>query len=403
MTDGKSGTFEHYVRSGSKNLRMGYTTGTCAALASGGAARYALTGEVPAEISIMTVKGIPVTLEPHDSRRGCIVGAGDGTAFETDGSPDTFSVSVIKDAGDDADATNGIEVWSSVTLTESPGIGIDGGFGVGRVTKPGLDQPVGAAAINSTPRRMIRRMVEEALEEYGWEGGAKVIISIPEGVETAKKTFNPMLGIEGGISVIGTSGIVEPMSEQALIDTIEVTLRQALQDSKDVILTPGNYGERFLMKEQFDRYGIPVVKCSNFLGEALDCAAVQGAETVLLVGHIGKLSKVAAGVMNTHSKYADARREVFTAHAVLAGADKALCEALMGASTTDACLSLLEEAGLKDAVMERILKEIQAHLAHRVKDAYRIGAVVFSNEHGLLGMTDEARTIIGEWDRAHAE
>ena len=207
-----------------------------------------------------------------------------------------------------------------------------------------------------------------------------------------------MLGIEGGISVIGTSGIVEPMSEQALIDTIEVTLRQALEDSKEVILTPGNYGERFLMKEQFDRYGIPVVKCSNFLGEALDCAAVQGAETVLLVGHIGKLSKVAAGVMNTHSKYADARREVFTAHAVLAGADRALCEALMGASTTDACLTLLEEAGLKEAVMERILKEIQAHLAHRVKDAYRIGAVVFSNEHGLLGMTDEAKTIIEEWE-----
>ena len=152
------------------------------------------------------------------------------------------------------------------------------------------------------------------------------------------------------------------------------------------------------MKEQFDRYGIPVVKCSNFLGEALDCAAVEGAETVLLVGHIGKLSKVAAGVMNTHSRYADARREGFTAHAVLAGADRDLCAALMEASTTDACLDLLEQAGLKEAVMERILKEIQAHLEHRVREAYRIGAVVFSNEHGLLGMTDTARTIIEEWD-----
>ena len=390
--------FEHYVRSGNKNLRMGYTTGTCASLAAGAAARYALSGEVPAEISVMTVKGIPVTLEPHASRQGLIVGAGEGTAFDTDGDEKTFSVSVIKDAGDDADATNGIEVWASVTLTDVPGIEIDGGFGVGRVTKPGLDQPVGNAAINSTPRRMIRQMVEEAIEEYGYEGGAKVIISIPEGIETAKKTFNPMLGIEGGISVIGTSGIVEPMSEQALVDTIEVTLRQALSDSKDVILTPGNYGERFLMKEQFDRYGIPVVKCSNFLGEALDCAAVEGAETVLLVGHIGKLSKVAAGVMNTHSRYADARREVFTAHAVLAGADRDLCAALMDASTTDACLDLLEQAGLKEAVMERILKEIQAHLEHRVREAYRIGAVVFSNEHGLLGMTDTARTIIEEWD-----
>ena len=212
--------FEHYVRSGNKNLRMGYTTGTCASLAAGAAARYALTGEVPAEISVMTVKGIPVTLEPHASRQGLIVGTGEGTAFDTDGDEKTFSVSVIKDAGDDADATNGIEVWASVTLTEVPGIEIDGGFGVGRVTKPGLDQPVGNAAINSTPRRMIRQMVEEAIEEYGYEGGAKVIISIPEGIETAKKTFNPMIGIEGGISVIGTSGIVEPMSEQALIDTI---------------------------------------------------------------------------------------------------------------------------------------------------------------------------------------
>jgi hypothetical protein len=157
--------FEHYVRSGNKNLRMGYTTGTCASLAAGAAARYALTGEVPAEISVMTVKGIPVTLEPHASRQGLIVGTGDGTAFDTDGDEKTFSVSVIKDAGDDADATNGIEVWASVTLTEVPGIEIDGGFGVGRVTKPGLDQPVGNAAINSTPRRMIRQMVEEAIEE----------------------------------------------------------------------------------------------------------------------------------------------------------------------------------------------------------------------------------------------
>ena len=138
--------FEHYVRSGNKNLRMGYTTGTCAAIASGGAVRYALTGDVPAEISIMTIKGIPVTLEPHDHK------AEGGT----------YSISVIKDAGDDADATNGIEVWSSVTLTESPGIEIDGGLGVGRVTKPGLDQPVGAAAINSTPRRMIAEAVQEA-------------------------------------------------------------------------------------------------------------------------------------------------------------------------------------------------------------------------------------------------
>ena len=209
-------------------LRCGYTTGTCAALAAQGAAEYALTGEAPEKMSVMTGKGLLVEVQPDESG--------------TDGS--RFWCAVKKDAGDDIDATNGILIFAYVTLTGEEGITIDGGEGVGRVTRPGLDQPVGNAAINSVPRRMITEAVQSELDMHKYEGGAEVIIAIPEGKKTAEKTFNPVLGIEGGISVIGTNGIVEPMSEQALIDTIEVEMRQKSEDSHDLIITPGNYGDR---------------------------------------------------------------------------------------------------------------------------------------------------------------
>ena len=388
------------IRSGVKLLRCGYTTGTCAALAAAGAVRLLLTGEAPERVRITTPKGWTVELPLEDA----VLDGGEARC------------AVRKDAGDDPDVTDGCLVCAAVSRSEPGGIRIDGGAGVGRVTKPGLDQPMGAAAINSVPRRMITDAVKEVCDELGYSGGLSVVISVPGGEEIARRTFNPMLGIEGGISILGTSGIVEPMSEQALIDTIELNLRQAAAlepgsgGAKRLILTPGSYGESYLHAIGLDAQGVPVVKCSNFIGEALDAAAIQGFSEVLLVGHVGKLVKLAGGVMNTHSAQADCRgvmnthsaqadcrAELFTAHAALCGADGTLCRALMEAVTADACLKLLADAGLREAVLESLLTAIQTHLDRRAAGRMKVGAAIFSNEYGGLGETDEARRMRKEW------
>lgn len=372
---------DYYVRSGQRLLRCGYTTGTCAALAAAGAARLLLTGRPPETLRLVTPKGVAVEVEPAEWA------AEHGTAC----------CAVYKDGGDDADITTGHLVVAAVTKTAS-GITIDGGKGVGRVTKPGLDQPVGAAAINHVPRRMIGQAVQAVCEDAGYEGGLSVVISVPDGEELARRTFNPMLGIEGGISILGTSGIVEPMSIQAIVDTIAVEMHQAaVSGARDILLTPGNYGLDFLKETALIPENIPCVKFSNFVGEALDIAVSEGFQTALLVGHIGKLVKLAGGVMNTHSKWADCRMELFCAHAAVCGGTTALCRRLMEAATTDACIALLDEAGLRESVLESLLAAIQRHLDHRAGDTMQVGAVMFSNEYGFLGQTETAKKIIEQW------
>ena len=374
---------DYYVRSGQKLLRCGYTTGTCAALAAAGAARLLLTGLPPETLRLVTPKGVAVEVEPAEWA------AEHGTA----------RCAVYKDGGDDADITTGHLVVAAVTKTAS-GITIDGGKGVGRVTRPGLDQPVGAAAINHVPRRMIGQAVQAVCEEAGYEGGLSVVISVPDGEDLARRTFNPMLGIEGGISILGTSGIVEPMSIQAIVDTIAVEMHQAaVSGARDILLTPGNYGLDFLKETALIPENVPCVKFSNFVGEALDVAVSEGFQTALLVGHIGKLVKLAGGVMNTHSKWADCRMELFCAHAAVCGGTTALCRDLMEAATTDACIALLDEAGLRERVLESLLAAIQKHLNHRAGDNMQVGAVIFSNEYGLLGQTETAKKIIEQWRR----
>ncbi|MBQ9647357.1 MAG: cobalamin biosynthesis protein CbiD [Oscillospiraceae bacterium] len=375
--------FEHYIRSGQKLLRCGYTTGSCAALAACAAARLLLTGRAPETVRLVTPKGL--------------AGEVPLAVCETDG--DEARCAVRKDAGDDPDATDGCLVFAAARKTER-GVVIDGGEGVGRVTRPGLDQPVGAAAINTVPRQMIAAAVEEVCAETGYDGGISVVVSVPGGAELAKKTFNPMLGIEGGISILGTSGVVEPMSERAVVDTIGTELRQRrAEGATRVILTPGNYGLDFLRKSGLHAGNIPSVKYSNFLGDALDLAATQRFADALLVGHIGKLVKLAGGIMNTHSKYADCRAELFCAHAALCGADTATCRALMDAATTDACIAVLDAAKLRERVIGSLLAAMQRHLERRAGSMLRAGAVVFSNEYGLLGETETAKAILRDWSR----
>ena len=374
---------EDYQFSQGKVLRCGYTTGSCATAASKAAATMLLTGERVETVRIDTPKGIVLDLEPLDVEM----------------TPDYVSCAIRKDSGDDPDDTNGVLVYARAERTDGSGIELEGGVGVGRVTKPGLACAVGGPAINPTPRRMITQEVGKAMEAAGYNGGMKLTISIPAGVEIAKKTFNPRLGIIGGLSVLGTSGIVEPMSEKALIETMYVEIRaQKARGNKNLLVFFGNYGEDFTRDEmKLDLEGH--VTCSNFVGELLDYAVYCGFETLLLIGHSGKLVKVAQGVMNTHSKYADCRTELFCAHAAVCGAEQATCQALMNAATTDACIEILDQCGLRRAVFARLLDAIQYHLNRRAAGAYRVGAVLFSNEYGLLGTTEVAEEIIGEWNK----
>ena len=300
--------------------------------------------------------------------------------------------------------TTGLPVIATVELL--PGctdIRIDGGRGVGRVTKPGLDQPVGAAAINHVPRQMIAEALHREAEAACYTGGFAVTISIQNGEEVARRTFNPHIGVEGGLSVLGTSGIVEPMSQQAILDTIQLEMNQAVLRAgtpKRLILAPGNYGLDYLHNTYPAFAAIPVVKTSNFIGDTLDMAASAGFEQVLLVGHVGKLVKVAGGIMNTHSHTADCRTELFCAHAALCGASRELCAALYAAATTDACLELLDAAGLRAPVLESLLDAIQLHLDRRAGEAFRVGAVLFSNQHGPLGATQTAKELLEQWNNA---
>lgn len=365
--------FEQYLQRGRQKLRCGYTTGACAALAAKAAAKMLLTQQMAQEETLVLPKGLAVTVPIEEA------------AF----SPSFASCAVRKDGGDDCDATHGLLIYARVSPCAHPGVEIDGGQGVGRVTRPGLDQPVGAAAINSTPRRMIREEVEAVCRSLDYQGGLSVVISTPGGEAVAQKTFNPVLGIEGGISILGTSGVVEPQSLQALLDTIQVELKMhAAAGCKEVIFTPGNYGEDFLKAHPPVRE-IPVVKISNFVGDSLDFAVEMGFTQVYLVGHLGKFVKLAAGVMNTHSRYADGRREVFAAHAGMAGANQNCICQLMEAPTADQCLAILEDAGLREPVLDSIFKQILYHTRRRA-DGVQVEAVVFSNQSGALAYSEEA-------------
>lgn len=365
---------EYYREKENKKLRCGFTTGTCAAAAACAAAQMVLSAgrDRPQEIRILTPKGVEICIIPQEIRLRGEIGY----------------CAVKKDSGDDPDVTNGTLVCASVKLKQEPSgeILIDGGIGVGRVTKPGLACKVGEAAINPVPRRMIREEVQKIAEKYGYQGCLEVIISIPEGEKLAEKTFNPKLGIIGGISVLGTSGIVEPMSEQALIDTIKVEINVAQAEGAEyLILTPGNYGETFLSKTRSVK-GLTYVKCSNFIGDTLDYAVMQKMKGVLLVGHIGKLIKVAAGRLNTHSRYGDGRIETLSEHLEKLGGNG---ELIKDCVTAEDAVSLIMQhmPHLSDLLWSSILKEIKFHMDQRVCRSMRTEAMIYSSQCGYLGET----------------
>ena len=377
----KTGLEDYYVIKNQKKLHFGYTTGSCAAGAAKGATEMLLGGQKQNETDLMTPKGILLHLELHDV---CM-------------EKDTVICAVRKDAGDDPDTTNGILVYARVEkCPKSSEITVDGGKGVGRVTRPGLSQKVGEAAINPVPKAMILREATEIAEKYDYEGGLKIIISVPEGVEIAKKTFNPRLGIVGGISILGTSGIVEPMSEAALVQSINVEMKQHFSQGEEYLLvTPGNYGADYL-REHMDLPYEKNIKCSNYVGETIDMAIDMGVKGILFIAHIGKFVKVAAGIMNTHSHSADARMEVLAANALRVGADGDTARDILNCNTTDDALDILHEKGLLEPAMQEIMERIQFYLDHRSYEQIKLGAVVFNNVYGYLGKTRDAGELIQE-------
>lgn len=369
---------ENYIIKDGKRLRLGYTTGSCAAAAAKAAAWMLLTNQKRERISILTPKGIALELEVREIYM----------------EPGLVRCAIEKDSGDDPDVTKGTLIFASVSRTEAPGIAIDGGQGIGRVTKRGLDQPVGAAAINSVPRQMIRENVEEVCRLTDYRGGLSVVISAPEGEMLAKKTFNPRLGIVGGISILGTTGIVEPMSEQALVDTIRVELRQRRENGAEyVLLTPGNYGSDYI-RESLGIDPKTAVLTSNFIGDALDICKELGFRGALLIGHIGKLVKIAGGMLNTHSKYGDCRMEILAAHAGAAGLAPERISELLECATCDDAIRILDEAGLREKTLDRLVKRIAFIMNHRAGENLETGAVLFSKEYGLLCETENARVLL---------
>ncbi len=375
----KNGLEDYYSIKNNRKMRFGYTTGSCAAGAAKAAVSMLLKGGTVKTVELMTPKGILLNLEILHIEKG--IGQ--------------VSCAVKKFAGDDPDVTDGIEVFVKAEKTNFSGIRIEGGKGVGRVTKRGLEQPVGSPAINQVPRSMILREAEEICSETDYEGGLLLTVSIPQGEEIAGRTFNPRLGIEGGISVLGTSGIVEPMSEAALIKSIEVEMRQKVENGAAYLLvTPGNYGASFL-REHMDLPFEENMKCSNYVGETLDMAVDMGVKGILFISHIGKFVKVAAGIMNTHSRCADARAEVLAANALRAGISLEGAKEILDTITTDEALAVIRREGLLEPVMKEITDRVEYYLNHRAYDRLLLGAVLFSNEYGYLGETRHAGELAG--------
>lgn len=369
-----------------KELRKGFTTGSCGAAAAKAALYMLLTGSVKDEIEIITPGGAVFRTEVKDIFR-------EGNRVRC---------AVVKDGGDDPDVTTGLHVTAEVRAEERADgaleIRIEGGPGVGRVTLPGLDQPVGNAAINRVPRQMIEKELSEVAELLDFRGRIRVILSVPGGEAAAERTFNPRLGIEGGISILGTTGIVEPMSTRAILDTIRVELnqRKALGD-RIAAVSPGNYGLNF-MKETYGYDLNRSVKCSNYVGDTVDMVREMDFRGMLLTGHIGKLIKVSGGIMNTHSKEGDARMELLAAGVIRAGGSMDTLRGILNCRVTEEALGIIqtESPALLRTSMESVMDRILYYLRKRAGEKLPVECILYSNEFGLLAASPGAMDMLEE-------
>lgn len=365
---------DEYTVINGKKYRKGYTTGSCAAAAAKAAALMLFSGSEADSIEIDTPAGVRLKLDVYDQ----VIEKG------------SASCSVVKDGGDDPDATNGLRIFARVDISSTPGISVDGGIGVGRVTLPGLRVAVGKAAINPVPMQMIVKEVKEVLPA---DKNVNVVISVPGGEETALRTFNPRLGILGGISILGTTGIVQPMSEEAWKESLALELSVlSAKGLKSVVLAPGNFGEDYAINV----LGIKeenIVKTSNFMGYMLDKCVEYRFEDVLLVGHIGKLVKVAAGIFHTHSAVADARAEIMAAYAGAKGASRDVVNDILSSITTDAAMEIIDRNCL-DAIYLEIASRVTRRSRERMNGKANVGTVLFGTGNRLLAMDGNAHSLL---------
>ncbi|MBS4024913.1 MAG: cobalamin biosynthesis protein CbiD [Clostridia bacterium] len=372
--DGKVGN-DYYQNSPTKLLRRGYTTGSCAAAAAKGALIMLIEQKHIWETEIITPVGVVLKLKLEDCRYN----------------PDDASCCVIKDGGDDPDITHGAKIYARVKL-RAGGVKIVGGLGVGKVTKPGLAISVGEPAINPVPRNMIMAAVKDVLPP---DQGAEIVIEVPEGMSLTKKTLNPDLGIVGGISILGTTGIVEPMSEEAFKTSLAQCLKVAQAEKKKIIaFTPGKIGQNFAI----EKYGVEqsnIIQTSNFIGFMLEEAVNHGIEEVLLIGHIGKLVKIAAGNFNTHNRFTDARRETLAAHAALQGATLSVIEGIMEAITAEAAVQIIKDNQLEET-FNRVANRASQRAVSYSRYQLKVGTVLLDLKGELLGFDNNALIIGGK-------
>ena len=360
-----------------QQLRKGFTTGTCAAAAAAGATLMLFSGQKVDRVEIQLPAGLTLEL-PMD---GTYLGNGEA------------GCSVKKDAGDDPDVTDGVEVKARAVPREEPGVEITSGDGIGRVTLPGLGLEVGEPAINPTPRRMIVRETENVLPPGK---GVLVELSIPGGEELAQKTFNPRLGIKGGLSLLGSTGLVEPMSNRAMQESLGLEIKMHAPDCGGfAVLVPGNYGKEVALG-QLELPERNVFRMSNYPGFMLDRCLENNIKRIMLVGHVGKLCKVAAGIFQTHSRSADGRFEVLAAYAALFGASRATLLKLQESVTSEEMIEILEKASLGDMfsyLAERISSRAEEYLGQEVE----VGTCLFTLGRGVLTMDTSAKKMWEEW------
>lgn len=355
-------------------LKYGISTGASVAAAAK-AAVLAITNTPVDRVVIPTPIGIRFEIPVKYSRKI---------------SQNTATATVVKDAGEDVDVTHGIEIKATVQLTNDNKVIIKSGNGVGKVTKPGLQVPIGEAAINPVPQRMIKEAVSEVLSPGK---GAIITIEVPEGEKVAEKTMNAKLGIIGGISILGTSGVVKPFSEDAcrrsLVPQIDIALSRKYGQ---IFFVPGSIGER-ITKQLFKVPDEQIVQTGDFVGYMLDKAVEKNVKDIVLLGHSGKLVKIAAGIFNTHHRMGDARNEVIAAHAAASGADTITVQNILKSNTTDEATELLNKISLTQPTYDRIAQKIYTRVTDRTKGQIKFNIIIVSMDGKVLGTDENARRL----------